>query len=160
MKTTISMDSIRSSRDQARKLEAEAREIRYKANQAREALKQEEETILQGMVDTVRDAGVFMTAREIVTAIGGTMSIHEVAGQLTYARNSRDSLRKPQPYFDPARNAYKMKHEAMSKAAPSVEVEERRVTRRFAEVDESGKPIPGGRSFKQTETRNIYKIER
>ena len=51
-----------------------------------------------------------------------------------------------------------MAHKAMAEAAPLVEVEERKVTRCFAEVDEDGTIIPGGRKFKQTETRNIYHI--
>ena len=110
------------------------------------------------MVDTVQNIGAFMTAREIVQAIDGTKSVHEVAGQLTWARNSRDSGRKRQPYFEPASCGYNMAHESMAAAAPLVEVEERKVTRCFAEVGEDGAIIPGGRKFKQTETRNIYHI--
>ncbi len=158
MKTNISLDSIRATRNQARELERQARELRYRNAQAREQLKAEENAILQTMLDTVRDAGAFMTASEIVAAIDGAMSVHEVAGQLTWARNSKDSGRKPQPYFGPSGQT--MRHSAMSEAAPAIQVEERRVTRHFAEVDESGKVIKGGRRFKQTETRNIYKVER
>lgn len=158
MKTTISTDRIRANRQYARDLEEQARRLREQNRQLRDQIAAEEESILQTMLDTVQDTGCFMTARQIVTAIGGTMSVHEVAGQLTWARNSRDSGRKPQPYFGPVR--HHMKHKAMSKAAPLIEVEERKVTRCFAEVDEDGAIVPGGRKFKQTETCNIYKVER
>lgn len=158
MKTTINTNTIKANRQHARDLEAQARQLRQENNQLRLQIKAEEEAILQTMVDTVQSIGSFMTAQEIVRAIGGTMSVHEVAGQLTWARNSRDSSRKRQPYFEPASCGYSMAHKAMSEAAPLVEVEERRVTRRFAEVDETGAIIPGGRQFKQTETRNIYQI--
>lgn len=156
MKTTINTNTIKANRQHARDLERQARELRQQNQQLRLQIKAEEETILQTMVETVQDIGAFMTAREIVRAIGGTMSVHEVAGQLTWARNSRDSGRKPQPYFEPCR--HNMTHKAMAQAAPLVEVEERKVTRCFAEVDEDGAIIPGGRTFKQTESRNIYHI--
>lgn len=158
MKTTINTNTIKANRQHAWDLERQARELRQQNQQLRLQIKAEEEAILQTMVETVQDIGAFMTAREIVRAIGGTMSVHEVAGQLTWARNSRDSGRKPQPYFEPASCGYNMAHETMAAAAPRVEVEERKVTRCFTEVDESGAVIPGGRKFKQTETRNIYQI--
>ena len=158
MKLTVNKDSISVNREHARELERQARALRDRNREIAEQARREEESILQTLVDIVESAGVFMTAREISTAMEGVMSVHEVAGQLTYARNSTDSGRKPQPYFGPRH--YSMEHRAMQKAAPAVEVEERRVTRQFAEVDESGKVIPGGRQFKQTEVRNIYAIKR
>ena len=160
MKTTINTNTIKANRQHARDLEAQARQLRQQNQQLRLQIKAEEEAILQTMVDTMQTIGSFMTAREVVQAIGGTMSVHEVAGQLTWARNSRDSGRKRQPYFEPATCGYSMAHETMAAAAPLVEVEERKVTRCFAEVDEDGAIIPGGRKFKQTETRNIYQISK
>ena len=160
MKTTINTNTIKANRQHARDLEAQARQLRQQNQQLRLQIKAEEEAILQTMVDTMQTIGSFMTAREVVQAIGGTMSVHEVAGQLTWARNSRDSGRKRQPYFEPATCGYSMTHETMAAAAPLVEVEERKVTRCFAEVDEDGAIIPGGRKFKQTETRNIYQISK
>lgn len=158
MKTKTNKNTIKATVQQARALEDQARQLRIQSQKLRLLVKDEEEAILKDMVTAVQEAGCFMTAREIVTAIGGTMSVHEVAGQLTWGRNSKDSGRKPQPYFGP-RN-FRMQHEAVAAAAPRIEVEERRVTRRFAEVDEDGKVIEGGRTFKQTEARNIYHISK
>lgn len=158
MKTKTNKSAIKANREHARQLEEQARQLRDRNRQILMQCRAEEEAILTQMVEVVEGAGCFMTAREISVAMGGTMSVHEVAGQLTYARNSEDSGRKPQPYFGPRH--YSMEHRTMQRVAPRVEVEERRVTRQFAEVDESGKVIPGGRTFKQTELRNIYTINR
>lgn len=158
MKTRTNKKDIIANRDHARALEEQARRLRAQTREMKEQLAAEENEILCDMIAAVREAGAFMTAREIVQVIGGTMSVHEVAGQLTWARNSKDSERKPQPYFGPA--GCRMRHEAVATAAPLIEVEERKVTRCFAEVDESGKLIPGGRKFQQTESRNIYMVSK
>ena len=156
MKTTTSKTAIQSTVNEARKLESKARSLRQQSRDLKAQLRTEEETILRDMVNMVADSGAFMTAAEISRAMGGVVSVHEVAGQLTWARNSADSGRRPQPYFGPA--GCHMRHDTMSDVAPRVEVEEREVTRQFAEVDETGAVIPGGRSFKQTERRNIYNV--
>lgn len=158
MKTKTNKTAIETTRMNARRMEEQARRLRQQVQQLREQVKIEENEILRDMIAAVQESGCFMTAREIVQVIDGTMSVHEVAGQLTWARNSKESGRKPQPYFGPA--GCHMKHAAMSDTAPLIEVEERRVTRHFAEVDEDGKVIAGGRKFKQTERRNIYMIGR
>lgn len=159
MKTSITKKAVTATISEARALEAKAREARLEARRMKVKIHEEEETILRDMATTVQQAGGFMTAREIVNAIGGTMSVHEVAGQLSFARSSRNSQRPPMPYFCGGAK-YDMKHTAMQEAAPAVEVEERHVTRKFVEVDESGKIIPGGRTFKQREIRNIYAIKK
>lgn len=158
MKTKTTKKAIAATINQARELETQARKLREEHRKLRLRIHDEENAIIQEMVTAVQEAGCFMTASEIVQAIGGAMSVHEVAGQLTYARNSKDSQRKRQPYFGHA--PYNMRHETMAEAAPLVDVEERKVTRRFVEVDEDGKVIQGGRTFKQTEARNIYRIDR
>ena len=153
MKTRISKDSIAMNRDNARKLEAQARALRYKVRDDREALKAEEEAILQNMVDTLAAAGTSLTAREISTAIGESMSVHEVAGQLTWASASETGPNRPRGY-----RGHTMAHQTMNDAAPHVHVKEQQITHHFAEVTEDGKVIPNGRTFKQTEKRNIYAI--
>lgn len=162
MKTTINKSAIATTIKNARALEEQARKIRLEARAMKVQIKEEEEAILLNMVQTVESATVFMSAREIVDAIGGTMSVHEVAGQLTYARNSKDAQRKPLPYAGPHNfdKGFTMAHKTMRDAAPAVEVESRRVTRRFAEVDSTGKIIPGGKTFKQQELKNVYAIKR
>ena len=154
MKTSISKDTIALNRDTARKLEAEARALRYKVREDRENIKAEEEAILQNMVDTLSAASGPMTAREISAAIDESMSVHEVAGQLTWASTSEDAGRRA-PY-----RMHHMAHQTMADIAPQVRVEEQQITHHFAEVSEDGKVIPGGRTFKQTEKRNIYAIAR
>lgn len=161
MKTKMNKAVITANVKQARELERQAKELRRVNLDLKAQIMAEEEAILTTMIETVQESGVFMTAREISQAIGGIMSVHEVAGQLTYARNSTDSHRKPQPYFDPAKGkGYKMRHTAMTEAAQLVDVEERQVTRRFVEVDEAGHIIPGGKELRQTEIRNIYLIQK
>lgn len=158
MKTKTNKNAIATNTQRARDLEAQARALREQNQQIRLQVKAEEEAILRDMVQTVEESGDYLTASQIAAKLGGAMSVHEVAGQLTFARNSMDSGRKPQPYFGPSH--YHMTHDTMVDAAPTVEVDSQRVTRHFAEVDESGKVIPGGRQFKQTEHRNVYAIKR
>lgn len=155
MKTSINKDTIAANRDTARRLEAEARNLRYQNAKMREQAKAEEEAILKNMVETVMDAGYSMTARQISAAINGDMSVHEVAGQLTWASTCRESGHAPRGY-----RGHTMAHETMTTAAPDIRVDEQVITHHFAEVDASGKVIPGGRTFKQSERRNLYAISR
>lgn len=156
MKTRNTLAAAKKNVTEARKLENQARELRQKSREIKVQVRAEEEAILRDMTEMIAESGSFMTAAEISRAMGGVVSVHEVAGQLTWARNSADSGRRPQPYFGPS--GCHMRHDTMTEVAPRVEVEEREVTRRFAEVDETGAVIPGGRSFKQSERRNIYNI--
>lgn len=154
MKTRTNKASIAANRDNARKLEAQARALRSQARQMQEAIKDEEEAILKNMVETLMDSGCSMTARQISAAIGESMSVHEVAGQLSFAYTSRDAGTGYR------HGRHHMAHEVMAEIAPAVEVEEQVITHVFAEVSEDGRIIPGGRTFKQAEKRNIYAINR
>lgn len=149
MKTKTNKSSIAANLKTARQLEEQARRLRSENRAIRQAAKAEEEAILQTMCNVVKSSPE-MTAREISLAMGETMSVHEVAGQLCCAAATSG---RSYP-----RRIHHMAHDTMNEVAPAIRVSERQITRCFAEVDESGKVVPGGRSFKQTESKNVYAI--
>ena len=146
MKTTTSKTAFESKLQTARQLEEQARQIRA---EVRDTIKSEEEAILKTMCDVVK-ASPEMTAREISRAMGETMSVHEVAGQLCCAAATSGHPRY--------RGIRSMAHDTMNAVASDIRVSERQITRKFAEVDESGAVIPGGRTFRTTESKNVYTI--
>lgn len=146
MKTTTPKTAFESKLQTARQLEEQARQIRA---EVRDTIKSEEEAILKTMCDVVK-ASPEMTAREISRAMGETMSVHEVAGQLSCAATISG---RTWP-----RRIHRMTHDTMNAVASDIRVSERQITRKFAEVDESGTVIPGGRAFQTTESKNVYTI--
>lgn len=153
MKTKTNKNAIAANLKNARSLEAQARVLRDENRAIRAAVKREEEEILQTMVDLVESSPVPMTAHQISVAMNRAMSVDEVAGQLSRAADSVDSGAK-------WARSFRMRHRTMVAAAPSIKATRVHTVRHFAEVDESGQVIEGGRQFKTEEARNVYSIEK
>lgn len=158
MKTTMNKKAMQDTRRAYLDMEAEVARRRAAYWAMRKQVKQEEEAILEEMFRTVDmlcgKLGRWPTAAEITTAMEGAMSRHEVVGNLTVAlceHYNGTYYNKPTP------NAT---HTAVQRRKGHTRSDYLTVTRRFAEIDESGKPIEGGCIIKQTERRKVYAVDR
>lgn len=157
MKTTVSKERMQANRKHYLNMEAEVYRLRKEYQAMREQAKQEEEGILEEMFRAVdmlsSKLGRWPTAAEITAAMDGAMSRHEVVGNLTVALCEHYN---GTCYRTPTKNA---SHKAVQRRKGHTRSDYRSITRRFVEVDESGKPIEGGCTIKHTERRKVYAVD-
>lgn len=99
------------------------------------------------LADIVEVTGKMPTAAQLTAAMKGKMSRHEVVGQLTVALGE---------HYNGYGRTKKATHKPTQDAKGRVKADYKRITQRFAEVDENGKLVPGGATIAKTDTVKVY----
>lgn len=120
-------------------------EARKKLQRIKNQIHDEENSILEGMFYELSKTDEPLTAAEISSKLDEAMSKHEVAGQLKLICNP--FCRTQHPTHSPVqREQYR----------GFVQKIEKTKTKRFAEIDDKGEIIPGGKVFETKKTYNTY----
>lgn len=120
-------------------------EARKKLQRIKNQIHDEENDILESMFYELSKTEEPLTAAEISAKLGETMSKHEVAGQLKLICNP--FCRCLHPTHNPVqREQYR----------GLVQKEEKVKIKRFAEIDDKGEIVPGGKVFETKKTYNTY----
>lgn len=119
---------------------------RDKLFQAKNQVYHEENSILCDMLYEMSKTNKPLTAAEISDKLDGVISKHEVAGQLMLICNPEVAKRT-----HPTHGAIREE-----KGEERVQKIEKTKTRRFAEVNEKGELVPGGKVFETKKTYNTY----
>lgn len=158
MKTTNSKKAMREFKGEYLGMMAEVARRRKVYQAMRKQFRVEEEAVLNAMFDKVEELteklGRFPTAAEITQAMGGAISRHEVVGNLTVAL---DEHVNGSTYPNTTKKA---RTQAVQSRKGAMKAEYKEVTHHFAEVDESGKVIEGGRAISVTEAVKTYGFRR
>ena len=140
----------------ARREEAFA-EALHQYRLAVDTINQEEYALIRDVLEEAKDTP--KTAAEIARVTD--LSVHEVAGNLCAMSNGNSRYKNKITEVPEERD---WREDACSYAArlkknrlPRVEIHQKKIAHKFAEIDEqTGKVLANGRTFTQTETKNIY----
>lgn len=149
--TNKTRDEARSFRNEylAMMAEVETRRAAYFDMMAE--IKAAENEIISEMYATlsaiIKATGKMPTAAQLTAAMKGKMSRHEVVGQLTVALGE---------HYNGYGRTKKATHKPTQDAKGRVKADYKRITQRFAEVDENGKLVPGGATIAKTDTVKVY----
>lgn len=140
MKTTINTTDLQDMRSSYLALLDEVARQRALYKMKKGEMKAEEEEILQEMFAAVRTLEKSLKCRpttaQIAAAMNGKMSRQEVVGQLLVAANQ---------HYNGVGRTWNAKHDTTQEQKGKIQHFYKHVTRQFAEVDEQGNLVEGGK---------------